>query len=287
MVLFLHSKEPNQFPLILIELTWKDTRWEELEWKDEDPFKFAFACGFLSHMAADQIIHRKVNDIAGPYYRKGEYRKIHRECEVYQDIALFHELYPDEDFMDKSFHLWVDLAPDSTHNAPDWFRYFLQRAFVESHGVYPEEKEIENWVDGLLLILRGVKLLGPYKTAHEELKDEGLGSEKFRRYFNDFYMDLFFQAVELTGIYWRMVFELYDPPGNVLQISEKMRDRFRRVVQNADLSSPLQKDVLGDAKKAFYTGVPPKLSALVKTSKKPLNQKKILKINPKDIGKFG
>ena len=80
----LHSKEPNQFPLTLIEVTWKDTRWEEPEWQDEDPFKFAFACGFLSHMAADQIIHRKVNDIAGPYYRKGEFRKIHRECEVYQ-----------------------------------------------------------------------------------------------------------------------------------------------------------------------------------------------------------
>jgi len=113
-----------------------------------------------------------------------------------------------------------------------------------------------------------------------------LGSEKFRRYFNDFYMDLFFQAVELTGIYWRMVFELYNPPGNVLQISDPMRDRFRRVVQNADLSSPLQKDVLGDAKKEFYTGVPPKLSALVRTSKKRLNKKKILKITPKDVGKF-
>jgi len=282
----LHSKEPNQFPLTLIEVTWKDTRWEELEWKDEDPFKFAFACGFLSHMAADQIIHRKVNDIAGPYYRKGENRKIHRECEVYQDIALFHKLYPEEDFMDKSFHLWVDLAPDSTHNAPDWFRYFMQRAFVESHGVYPEEKEIENWVDGLLLILRGVKLLGPYKTAHEELKKKGLGSEKFNRYYNDFYMDLFFQAVELTGIYWRMVFELYNPPGNVLQISDKMRKRFRRVVQNADLSSPLQKDILGDAKKEFYTRVPSQLRALVNTSKKRLNKKQILKINPKDVGKF-
>ena len=142
-------------------------------------------------------------------------------------------------------------------------------------------------MDGLLLILRCVKLLGPYKTAHEELKNEGLGSEKFKRYFNDFYMGLFFQAVELTGIYWRMVFELYDPPGNVLQISDKMRERFRRVIQNADLSSPLQKDVLGDAKNEFYAGVPPKLSALVRTSKRPLNQKKILKINPKDIGKFG
>ena len=119
-----------------------------------------------------------------------------------------------------------------------------------------------------------------------KVKDEGLDSEKFHRYFNDFYMDLFFQAIELTGIYWRMVFELYNPPGNVLQISDPMRKRFKRVVQNADLSSPLQKDVLGDAKKKFYTRVPPKLSALVRTSKRPLNEKKILKINPKDVGKF-
>ncbi len=29
----LHSKEPNQFPLTLIELIWKDTRWEEEEWE--------------------------------------------------------------------------------------------------------------------------------------------------------------------------------------------------------------------------------------------------------------
>jgi hypothetical protein len=284
----LHSKDPNRFPLTLIELTWKDTRWEESEWKDEDHLKFAFACGFLSHMAADQIIHRKVNEIAGPYYRKGEYRKIHRECEIYQDVALFDSLYSkiNEDFMDKSFHLWVDLVPESTHNAPEWFRYFLQRAFVESHGVYPEEKEIEDWLDGLLLILRGVKLLGPYKTAHKEMKDEGMGSEKFERYFNGFYMDLFFRAVELTGIYWKMVFELYNPPGNVLQISETMRERFRRVVQNADLSSPLQKDILGDAKKKFYEKVPAKLRGLVTASKKPLDQKKILEINPKDVGKF-
>ena len=120
-----------------------------------------------------------------------------------------------------------------------------------------------------------------------KVKDEGLDSEKFHRYFNDFYMDLFFQAIELTGIYWRMVFELYNPPGNVLQISDPMRKRFKRVVQNADLSSPLQKDVLGDAKKEFYTGVPSQLRALVRTSKKRLNKKQILKINPKDIGKFG
>ena len=281
----LHSKEPNQFPLTLIELTWKDTRWEEEEWEGNDFDKFAFTCGYLAHMAADQIIHPLVNDIAGPYYRKGEFRKIHRECEVYQDIALFHELYPKEDFMEKSFHLWIDLARDSSHNAPDWFKYFLQRAFVESHGVYPEEKEVENWVDGLLLILRGIKWIGPYKSAYEDLRNKGISSGKFSQYFNG-YMKLFFQAVELTSLYWKMVFELYDPPGNVLQISEPMRDRFKKVVQKADLSSPLQKGILKDAKEAFQTGAPRKFTSLARKVKSPLKKEKILSINASDVGKF-
>jgi len=281
----LHSKDPNQFPLTLVELTWKDTHWEEEEWEGVDYDKFAFACGFLSHMAADQIIHHLVNDIAGPYYRKGASRKIHRECEIFQDVALFHTLYPEEDFMDKSFHLWVDLDPQSSHNAPEWFRYFIQRAFVESHGVYPGEKEIEDWMDGLLLILRGIKKVGPYKSAYEELGEEGLSSEKFTKYF-EVYMGYFFQAVELTSIYWKMVFELYDPPGDILQISDKMRERFKKVIQNADLSSPLQKNILKDAKEAFQTNVPRKFSPLTRKVSLPLKKDKVLSIDPEDVGKF-
>lgn len=281
----LHSKEPNQFPLTLIELTWKDTRWEVQEWEGNDLDKFAFACGYLSHMAADQIIHPLVNGIAGPYYRRGENRKIHRECEIYQDVGLFHTLYPQEDFMEKSFHLWVDLDPRSSKNAPEWFRYFLQRAFVESHGVYPKEEEIEDWVDGLLLILRGIQWFGPYKTAWKDLKENGIFSGKFNPYFKD-YMKVFFKAVELTSIYWKMVFELYDPPGNLFQISDPMRKRFKRVVQNADLSSPLQKDILKDAKEALQTGAPRKWASLVKKVRLPLNREKVLSINPMDVGKF-
>jgi hypothetical protein len=281
----LHSKTPNQFPLTLIELIWKDTRWEEQEWEGSDYDKFALACGFLSHMAADQIIHRLVNDIAGPYYRRGENRKIHRECEIYQDIALFHTLYPQEDFMDKSFHLWVDLEPQSSQNAPEWFRYFIQRAFVESHGVYPREEDIEEWVDGLLLLLRGIKWIGPYQRAYEDLRSSHISSEKRHRYFKD-YMNFFFEAVELTSLYWKMVFELYDPPGNGLQISDRMRNRFRRVVQNADLSAPLQKNILEEARKALQTRVPRKFNALLRKEELALKKDKILSIDSQEIGKF-
>ena len=281
----LHSRDPNRFPLTLVELTWKDTRWEQEEWEQIDHYKFAFTCGFLSHMAADQIIHPMVNDIAGPYYRRGESRKIHRECEIYQDVALFHELYSQEDFMEKFFHLWVDIAPQSSHNAPDWFRYFIQRAFVESHGVYPKEDEIEDWIDGLLLILRGLKHVGPYKRAYQELKTQGLNSDKFHRYFTG-YFDLFFDAIELTSIYWRALFELYDPPEGTIQISDKMRARFRSIVQNADLSSPLQKDILKDARKALHRSVPKEFGELIRKTSARLDREKILHVNPEDVGKF-
>lgn len=281
----LHSKEPNQFPLSLIELTWKDTRWKEEEWEGVDFAKFAFTCGLLSHMASDQIIHPFVNNLSGPYYRKGENRKIHRECEIYQDVALFQILYPEEDFMKKSFYLWCDINPETTHNAPDWFRYFLQRAFVESHGIYPQEAEIEDWIDGLLIFLRGIKWIGPYKVAYEEFKKEGLSSKKFEIYLKN-YMELFFQAVELTSLYWKMVFELYDPPEGVLQISDPMRKRFKSVIQNADLSSPLQKNILKDAKKAFQAGIPEKFKSARKALRSPLDRKKVLSIKREDIGKL-
>jgi hypothetical protein len=99
-------------------------------------------------------------------------------------------------------------------------------------------------------------------------------------------MNFFFQAVELTSIYWRMVFELYDPPGNVLQISDRMRERFKRVVQDADLSSPLQKNILEDAKEALQRGVPRKFTALLRKGARALQKEKILSIDQKDVGKF-
>jgi hypothetical protein len=254
------------------------------KWEGDDYHKFAFTCGFLSHMAADQIIHPMVNEIAGPYYRTGESRKIHRECEVCQDIALFHELYHEEDFMGKSFNQWVDIEPKNLHNTPDWFRYYIQRAFVESHGVYPQEDEIEDWVDGLLLILRLMKLQGPYKDAYEDLKEHGAESGKFQKYF-DGYMEFFFRAVELTSVYWKMVFELYDPPDGVLQITDPRRKRFLSVVQNADLSSPLDRAILGYAKEALEKNVPRRFASLVKKTGE-VDRNKILKINQNDVGKF-
>lgn len=48
----LHSKDPNLFPLKLIEITWKETIITKEEWEEDDLEKLAFACGFLTHIAA-------------------------------------------------------------------------------------------------------------------------------------------------------------------------------------------------------------------------------------------
>ncbi|HUL36307.1 MAG TPA: zinc dependent phospholipase C family protein [Thermodesulfobacteriota bacterium] len=284
---YLHSKDPNRFPLTLTELTWRDTRWEEQEWKDEDFPKFAFTCGYLSHVAADQIIHPMVNEIAGPYYRKGKSRSLHRECEIYQDVALFYSLYDSEDFIKRKFNRWADINPHSHVNTEDWFRYFIQRAFAECHSVYPGEQNIENWVDGLLFTLRIMKWpFSPYRKAYQEYKESGLDGEKFKKYFSG-YMDLFFNAVELTSIYWKALFELYEPTDNVLEISDPMRKRFLNIVQNADLSSPLEKDILQKAKDALLSTDDSRLKRLVASAINPLDQKKVKEIKQEDVSRFG
>jgi len=65
-----------------------------------------------------------------------------------------------------------------------------------------------------------------------------------------------------------------------------MRKRFRRVVQDADLSSPLQKNILKDAKEALQTGIPPKFQPLLRKRRLGVSKAKILSIDPKDVGKF-
>jgi len=58
------------------------------------------------------------------------------------------------------------------------------------------------------------------------------------------------------------------------------------VVQNADLSSPLQKNILKDAEEALQEKVPRKFVSLIRKTKHPLKRKKILSVTPEDVGKF-
>ncbi len=257
----LHSSKPNEFPLKLIEITFSDVVREgrKVILNVDDKRKLAYIAGHLSHIAADQIIHPLVNELAGPYYREGKNRKTHREAEVYQDYFLYQEVYRTKDkstseynFFEQDFRSWADCIKKKTFdNTEEWFRYFLQRGFIETFGSAPTENEIEDAVDGLLLSLRASKMAGPYKKADKEYKKEGRKGPNFKKYIQKpGYLDYYEKAVELTVVYMTALYKAY----RILKTGKDFADKsqwFLKVVSNADLSCPLQKDILEKAKAAL------------------------------------
>jgi len=260
----LHSCVPNLFPLSLCRILFSDVvRTDDgVEMEDDDKRKLAYIAGHLSHIAADQIIHPVVNRIAKPYYRNGMNRKKHRECEVFQDYFLYEEVYrtrrdaaagPDKvafDFFRQDFRDWVDCIPGlTTRNTEDWFRYFLQRGFVETYGSCPSEGDIEDSVDNLLTVLWIARTRGPYREAAEEYEKYGQASPMYQEYIaKPDYVSYYEQAVRLSAVYIAALFEIYTALSTGKDFSDQ---RFPKIVSGADLSCPLDHDLLENARAAL------------------------------------
>jgi hypothetical protein len=256
----LHSCVPNLFPLSLCRILFSDViRTEDgVQMETDDMRKLAYIAGHLSHIAADQIIHPVVNQIAKPYYRNGKNRKKHRECEVFQDYFLYEEVYrarreaaagPDKvtfDFFRQDFRDWVDCIPGlTTRNTEDWFRYFLQRGFVETYGACPSEDDIEDSVDNLLTVLWIARTRGPYREAAEEYEQYGQDSPMYQEYIaRPNYVSYYEQAVRLSAVYITALFEIYTALSTGKDFSSQ---RFPKIVSGADLSCPLDHDLLENA----------------------------------------
>jgi hypothetical protein len=266
----LHSQKPSRFPLHLSEILFQDAVWEggRIMLDIDDHRKLAYIAGHLSHIAADQIIHPLVNRIAKPYYRSGANRKKHRQCEVYQDYFLYEEVYSGKrdqakgkkakavySFFDQDFHKWVDCIPQwTTRNTEDWFRYFLQRGFAQTYGVFPSEAEIENSVDNLLLILRICKVSGPYKEAQTEYQKYGADGPMYREYIAEpDYLTYYEQAVHLSAVYMATLYEVYTTL-TAGKDFEEQKTRFGKIVSDADLSCPLENDILRKAQETLTSG---------------------------------
>lgn len=69
----MHSIRPNELPLKLLEITFRDAIFnnDRFALEDVDYKKLAFIAGYLTHMATDQVIHISANRLSGPYYRNG------------------------------------------------------------------------------------------------------------------------------------------------------------------------------------------------------------------------
>ena len=265
----LHSNRPNEFPLKLSEILFKDAlrKKNQVTLQDDDIRKLAYIAGHLTHIAADQIIHPVVNRIAKPYYRSGENRKKHRECEVFQDYFLYEEIYRAEreklegkkkakyDFFEQDFNKWADCVPRATtRNAEDWFRYFLQRGFVETYGTYLSEDEIENSVDNLLLTLKACKTFGPYKKAAKDYDRNKANSKMYKEYIKDVnYVSFFEEAVKLSAIYIIALYEVYAVLQQGKDFTEQHKERFRRIVSDADLACPLKQKICDKAYAALIS----------------------------------
>jgi hypothetical protein len=259
----LHSVRPNEFPLKLIGIVFKDADLNSGGLTDQDNARVAFIAGHLTHIAADQIIHPLVNEVVGPYYISGANRENHRTCEVYQDIFLYNDVYRYEkksgkayDFFKQEFNKWADIKTDSWFdNTEDWFRYFIQRGFAETYHTFMDENVIEDSVDNLLAVLRGMTHAGPYKNARKEynaLVNSGKKSQNYTNFFEEpQYLHAYRNAVELAALYILALYEAYYRLSNRQDFSEDQKKRFCSIVSDADLSCPLQTDILAKAIKAF------------------------------------
>jgi hypothetical protein len=255
----LHSHRPNEFPLRLMEIIFSDAirKKGKVELLENDIRKLAYVAGHLSHIAADQIVHPAVNSIAGPYFRSGSSRAKHRECEVFQDYFLYEEVYrleeksgPEYDFFKQNFRAWADCVKGpTTRNTEDWFRYFLQRGFMETYGMCPSESRIENSVDTLLLILWACKLLGPYRKAAREYREDRENSKLYGKYVKDIgYLRYYRLAVELTVIYLIALYEVYFVLKEGRNFTNRHKKRFLSIVSDADLGCPLKQKIYEKAR---------------------------------------
>ena len=254
----LHSYKPNEFPLKLVEIIFSDVIREngQVNLYDDDMRKLAYIAGHLTHIAADQIIHPVVNSVAGPYYREGRNRKKHRECEVFQDYFLYEEVYRLEEksgtkynFFKQDFRSWTDCVRGiTTRNTEEWFRYFLQRGFVETYSSCPSEQGIENSVDNLLLTLRACRQMGPYKKADKEYRRDKENSKMYREYIKDVdYIKYYRLAVELAVIYLIALYEVYFVLKKGKDFTDRHKKRFLSIVSDADLSCPLKQKIFEKA----------------------------------------
>ncbi len=260
----LHSSKPNEFVLKLIQIVFSDAerRGKKASFDVDGWRKVAYIAGHLSHIAADQIIHPLVNKIAGPYYTSGKNREKHREAEVFQDYFLYQEVYSSEDkstptyrFFEQDFQNWPDCVR-GTKNTEDWFRYFLQRGFIETYGVGPDEDTIEDSVDGVLASLWFAKQMGPYRKADKEYRKQGVNGPRFQEYVGKLqYLKYYSEAVELAEVYMTALYKVYRLLTDGVGFDEKRKKRFCEVVSGADLSCPLEDDILKTANAELAKGI--------------------------------
>lgn len=228
----LHSRKPNIVPLELIEAAWRAS---DGNYSTHDKMAFAFACGYLTHIAADQIVHPFVNRIAGPYYASHKNKRTHRMVEVYQDVALYASVERG-DVMDAEPNTWCDVTQGKRPNTEDWFRSTLRSAFNKVYGCAPDDGDIERWVDNLLHFLGWPHVLRIYPRASRDFRQHGDRSEMVQKAFAgiDYMHACFEPAAELAAMYVTAAAKFH----GLKHWDDRFPNAFLKVVSGANLTDP-------------------------------------------------
>jgi hypothetical protein len=241
---FLHSTRPNLFPFYLMEtnLAYAEIKNDSIVKNDFNNAVFTFIMGYVTHIAADQIIHRLVRSLVGPYYRSIETSQKHSECEVHQDIFLFYELYPKRLF-DKT------IQRDSINIEKFGFEHEqfcnMISLSVSKAGYRTISKDdIDGWLDGIMLTFDLMDNIGPYVKAlknYSSHKNDLLAFDLYEKYFRNKqigfdYMNYFQKCVELSVKYMTEINRLW----KTSDFSFESFQKYQTVVQSDDLTSPMR-----------------------------------------------
>jgi len=241
---FLHSTRPHLFPFYLMEtnLSYADIRNDEIVISEFNKSVYAFVLGYVCHIAADQIIHRLVSSIVGPYYRSLEVSQNHSDCEVHQDIFLFYELYPERTFNKTIQKEAINI--DKLGFEYEQFCNMISLAVSKAGYSRISKDDIDGWLDGIQLAFQLMDDIGPYVSAlsnYETHKNNLPEFEPYKKYFRNEetgfnYMDYFNRAVEFSAEYMSEIIRLW----NEKDFSFKSLQRYQEVVQSDDMTSPLR-----------------------------------------------
>jgi hypothetical protein len=244
----LHSRNPNVFPLKLLEITWKESDINKNEWEVVDYQRLAFACGYVCHVGTDHIIHPLIQQIAGAYYKgqtatEESSREKHRNAEIAQDLYLLYKLNNEKltrsDFKKIRFEDWCTVPPS------DELVYLIQKAFVEAHCVLPYKCSVQKWIKHTPGMPRmgmwnfwGLKKL-PYAKVHAEMFDKKgkimpgskpytAGIERKDGTSVKKYTDYVDNAVRLSALYLLAAFEIFA----LDELEDEQRENFKKIVSN-------------------------------------------------------
>lgn len=244
---FFHSTRPNLFPYYLMEtnLSFAEMDGDKLKPTEFNMAAYVFTLGFVCHIAADQIVHRLVRKIVGPYYRSLETSQRHSDCEVHQDVFLFYELFPNRTFTKTVPAELINIKKLGFEH--EQFCNMMSLAISKAGYKKIDRDDIDGWLNGIQTAFKLMDDIGPYVGALKNYEQQKSNLNEFplyRKYFRDAsknfdYMSYFNDAVRLCIKYMFEIKRLWD----TRDFSYESFLKYQKAIAPEDLTSPFRTDL--------------------------------------------